>query len=222
MSLFSWFILHNKKRRAQLIIQSCMTKQKELGLFHSDPSKSAHQVVAFVTNGRSQDAIKPLDIHVLAAMWAVMFVTQYKASREEISDYGTLAALLLAIAGQMADRGELGPADMTVIGLLLKELNRFYDESPINLDLQPNTDVSPPAVQEFHQEAIVISVPHPIFAAKAEYEYLNKVYGNDGAWTAGQQMLFENNGRTYDKLVITLRDGTTKTVLFDLTSSYKT
>lgn len=135
MSIFSIFTNASKKQSIRSIIETCFTKQRELGLFDSDPRQSAQRIVDFISHNTSMDSVKHLNNYVLAASWLVVFVNEFKASRELLSPYGTAAGFLLALASQMADGGELGPHDQRVLEFSLRGLNQFYDNSPIRLTL---------------------------------------------------------------------------------------
>lgn len=55
----------------------------------------------------------------------------------------------------------------------------------------------------------------------SEYSYLAKLYGPQGsAWTIDQQSLLNHSGKSYDALLITLADGTKKTVYFDISDYF--
>jgi hypothetical protein len=55
----------------------------------------------------------------------------------------------------------------------------------------------------------------------SEYRYLAMVYGpQNSAWTLSRQSLMSKNGKHYDAMAITLADGTSKTVYFDISEYF--
>jgi len=55
----------------------------------------------------------------------------------------------------------------------------------------------------------------------AEYKYLEMLHGQRGVdFNVGSQALLEDGGRSFDKLDVTLKDGTNLAVFFDITEYF--
>jgi hypothetical protein len=67
------------------------------------------------------------------------------------------------------------------------------------------------------EKAIVITAGSETIGIRGEYEYLDKTYPN---YKRGSQSLYNKNGKAYDMLHITLADGTSKDVYFDITDFF--
>jgi len=72
---------------------------------------------------------------------------------------------------------------------------------------------------ESTKEAIVVlDVESEREGVRAEYEYLEKIFGKQGEdWNLEMQYLLHENEMSYDLLEIRLSDGTLKTIYFNIT-----
>ena len=71
-------------------------------------------------------------------------------------------------------------------------------------------------------DAIILNgVSNENEGVSAEYKYLSKKYGQQNKdWQLNNQQLIQKKGKYYDKMDITLSNGTKKTVYFDITKFY--
>ena len=75
---------------------------------------------------------------------------------------------------------------------------------------------------ESAETAVVINASDPSVGVAAEYSFLMHEYGPDESdWTMEDQAETSVSDRHYDVLTIKLKDGTTGTVWFDVTSFFK-
>jgi len=72
-------------------------------------------------------------------------------------------------------------------------------------------------------EAIIISnASNPIEGVQKEYEYIESKYGICGEnWDMKMQSLVHEEDKYYDKMDLEFKDGTTKTIYFDITKFYR-
>ena len=72
------------------------------------------------------------------------------------------------------------------------------------------------------EDAIIINCTQTTVGVSAEYEWIEYKYGKrDTDWTLEIQYNGNSNdGKVYDTLTINLSDGTSKTIIFDITSFY--
>ncbi len=72
---------------------------------------------------------------------------------------------------------------------------------------------------ETQDEAVVINTANHFAGVSAEYEYISRQCGQRGVdWTlVSQTLIQEDDGRRYDRLIVRLKDGETRTFYFDIT-----
>ena len=71
------------------------------------------------------------------------------------------------------------------------------------------------------EEAIVIAAPDEWTGVDREYACLSARYGQRGTgWDLQRQSLLMHEGKKYDRMDITLADGTERTVYFDITAFF--
>lgn len=69
------------------------------------------------------------------------------------------------------------------------------------------------------ETAVVINSTSSIVGIDAEYQWLTSRFGNeDHDWSVEMRMQSQNEGRSYETFVIQFRDGTSKTIHFDISS----
>jgi hypothetical protein len=74
---------------------------------------------------------------------------------------------------------------------------------------------------ETAENAVVINATSSLQGIPAEYAYVEQHCGKeDEDWTLDAQMQTSQNGREYDVLTVTLKQGGTRTFWFDITSFY--
>jgi hypothetical protein len=72
------------------------------------------------------------------------------------------------------------------------------------------------------ETAVVISgAPNSRVGIDAEYYYLMKKFGQPNVdWKLKRQSVLHKNGRHYDRMEIELKDGSKKTIFFDITEFF--
>lgn len=69
--------------------------------------------------------------------------------------------------------------------------------------------------------AVVIHVASTLEGIEAEYDYVEGVCGpKDVDWTLGMQMSISREGKNYDVLKVTLKDGTSRSFWFDISAFF--
>jgi hypothetical protein len=72
------------------------------------------------------------------------------------------------------------------------------------------------------ETAVLISgAPNSIAGIAAEYAYLRKKFGRENVdWNLYRQSVLEQDGKFYDRLELDLKDGSRKTVFFDISEFF--
>lgn len=68
---------------------------------------------------------------------------------------------------------------------------------------------------------VILGAPDSVEGISAEYSYLEKQFGrqNDD-WMLTRQSVLQQNGKVYDRMDLDLKDGTKKTVFFDISEFF--
>ena len=64
---------------------------------------------------------------------------------------------------------------------------------------------------------VILGASNSIAGVAAEYSYLKKKFGRENdAWLLTRQSILQQDGKVYDRMDLDLKDGSKKTVFFDI------
>jgi hypothetical protein len=64
---------------------------------------------------------------------------------------------------------------------------------------------------------VILGAPNSIAGVEAEYSYLRKQFGRENVdWMLTRQSVMQQKGKVYDRMDLDLKDGSKKTVFFDI------
>lgn len=74
---------------------------------------------------------------------------------------------------------------------------------------------------ESFDTAVIIHTSDTMIGVPAEYQYIIAKHGQkDIGWTLESQGVMEKNGRNYDRIIIKLNNGESKSYYFDITQFF--
>ncbi len=64
---------------------------------------------------------------------------------------------------------------------------------------------------------VILGAPNSFAGIAAEYSYLKKTFGQENVdWNLVRQSILQQQGKVYDRMDLDLKDGSRKTVFFDI------
>lgn len=206
MGFMNW-LSSPSRSAARKQIQQYLQAMKSHGLFDGDPAKDAQAVEDFSAPRFSKTATDGMSATILAVSWLVVFVSASRAPREQLLPFANAGLGLLRMA--TTPDSKLTSLEENIVQQAISELIDFIDAGSINLNFSTRSP---------RREAVSIDGPNSMFCIMAERDYLDTRYGS-GGWQLISQASIEEEGRFYDKLIITLAKGGETIIWFDLTES---
>lgn len=71
------------------------------------------------------------------------------------------------------------------------------------------------------EEMVVVPAASSMDCIQAEYAFLDRRYGAAGTWSLRSKSFLKKDGKAFDVMTISLKDGSMKTIWFDITSTYQ-
>ena len=206
MGLMNWFA-PSRRSLARAQIEGSLQAWKLHGLFEGDPAASAKAVEDFSSPRLPKAMMDSMNPTMLAVSWLVSFVSSNRAPRDQLMPFASAGLGLLRTA--TAPDKKLAPWEQNIAERALVELLAFVDASNINLNLSPGSS---------QRDAVPIDGPDSMSCILAERSYLDARYGA-GSWQLINQASIEEEGRFYDKLIVSTPQGGETAIWFDLTES---
>ena len=206
MGLMNWFA-PSRRSLARAQIEGSLQAWKLHGLFEGDPAASAKAVEDFSSPRLPKAMMDSMNPTMLAVSWLVSFVSSNRAPRDQLMPFASAGLGLLRTA--TAPDKKLAPWEQNIAERALVELLAFVDASNINLNLSSGSS---------QRDAVPIDGPDSMSCILAERSYLDARYGA-GTWQLINQASIEEEGRFYDKLIVSTPQGGETAIWFDLTES---
>jgi hypothetical protein len=71
------------------------------------------------------------------------------------------------------------------------------------------------------EKAVIIKAANSMEGISAEYQYLSNKYGIRGQdWNLEMQSLMQDKGKSYDVMMVALKDGTKQSIFFDISEFF--
>ena len=206
MGLMNWFA-PSRRSLARAQIEGSLQAWKLHGLFEGDPAASAKAVEDFSSPRLPKAMMDSMNPTMLAVSWLVSFVSSNRAPRDQLMPFASAGLGLLRTA--TAPDKKLAPWEQNIAERALVELLAFVDASNINLNLSSGSS---------QRDAVPIDGPDSMSCILAERSYLDARYGA-GTWQLINQASIEEEGRFYDRLIVSTPQGGETAIWFDLTES---
>ena len=206
MGLMNWFA-PSRRSLARAQIEGSLQAWKLHGLFEGDPAASAKAVEDFSSPRLPKAMMDSMNPTMLAVSWLVSFVSSNRAPRDQLMPFASAGLGLLRTA--TAPDKKLAPWEQNIAERALVELLAFVDASNINLNLSSGSS---------QRDAVPIDGPDSMSCILAERSYLDARYGA-GSWQLINQASIEEEGRFYDRLIVSTPQGGETAIWFDLTES---
>ena len=206
MGLMNWF-LPSRRSLACAQIEGGLQAWKRHGLFDGDPVASAKAVEHFSAPRLPKAMMDSINPSLLAVIWLVTFISDTRVERDQLLPFANVGLGLLRAATEPDSK--LAPWEQNIAQRALVELLAFVDASNINLNLSSGSS---------QRDAVPIDGPDSMSCILAERSYLDARYGA-GSWQLIYQASIEEEGRFYDRLIVSTPQGGETAIWFDLTES---
>ena len=206
MGLMNWF-LPSRRSLACAQIEGGLQAWKRHGFFDGDPVASAKAVEHFSAPRLPKAMMDGINPSLLAVIWLVTFISGTRAERDQLLPFANVGLGLLRAATEPDSK--LAPWEQNIAQRALVELLAFVDASNINLNLSSGSS---------QRDAVPIDGPDSMSCILAERSYLDARYGA-GSWQLINQASIEEEGRFYDRLIVSTPQGGETAIWFDLTES---
>ena len=206
MGLMNWF-LPSRRSLARAQIEGGLQAWKKHGLFDGDPVASAKAVEHFSAPRLPKAMMDSINPSLLAVIWLVTFISDTRVERDQLLPFANVGLGLLRAATEPDSK--LAPWEQNIAQRALVELLAFVDASNINLNLSSGSS---------QRDAVPIDGPDSMSCILAERSYLDARYGA-GSWQLINQASIEEEGRFYDRLIVSTPQGGETAIWFDLTES---
>ena len=206
MGLMNWF-LTSRRSLARAQIEGGLQAWKKHGLFDGDPVASAKAVEHFSAPRLPKAMMDSINPSLLAVIWLVTFISDTRVERDQLLPFANVGLGLLRAATEPDSK--LAPWEQNIAQRALVELLAFVDASNINLNLSSGSS---------QRDAVPIDGPDSMSCILAERSYLDARYGA-GSWQLINQASIEEEGRFYDRLIVSTPQGGETAIWFDLTES---